>query len=221
MPETDTLQETAPASAAPAPQAAEKPAAEAAPDTGADLLGDPAGTTAETPDDAAATPAAEGTPDYSGLKAPEGAPFADGALDEIRALATEHKLDPAVAQAVTDRYAKALSDSAESYQRQLTETFSDFARQVREDTEWGGKNIEQTKAYFAKAVDKYAPGYRQSLEKSKAFLEPDLYFAFARIGKGMSSPTSAVTGDVAPSKETPYSASFPNTPASLGGSKKE
>lgn len=224
--EPETAASPAASPDAPAPQAAAKPTEAAGTP---DLLGDPADGSkpAETTAGQGETKPAEDkpagdSPEYD-LKAPEGAPFADGALDEIKAFATEHKLAPDVAQALTDRYAKALTASQESFSTQIDETFKGYADEIRADKTWGGSdaNQKQTAAYFAKAMDYAAPGYRQSLRDAKAMLEPPLYFALAKFGKQMSEPGHPEASDTNPSREQSYAESFPNTPKNLGGSKKE
>jgi hypothetical protein len=207
-----------------APQAAEKPSSEEgeAGETAAaepDLLG---GDPAEKPEETKAEgeDAAEGAePATYELQAPEGAPFAEGALEEIAEFAGEIGLTQEQAQAVTNRYAKVLGDA----QGQLKATYEGFRKEIREDKTWGGskEKQEQTAAYFAQAVDAVAPGFRQSLRDNEAMLEPALYFAFAKFGKEMAEPTSPETSTTHTAAEENYSSSFPNTPKSLGGSKEE
>jgi hypothetical protein len=211
--EPETQAETAPESATPAP-ATEKPAAP-------DLLGGDEAAPPETKTDGDTVEDAK--PATYDIKAPEGAPFADGALDEIKSFAAEHKLSPEQAQAVTDRYAAALTEAQTRHEDSIKETFSTWQEQVRTDKTWGGPeaNQKQTAAYFAKAIDFAAPGYRQSLRDAGAMLEPALYFALAKFGKQMSEPGNPEVSNTNPPREQGYAASFPNTPKSLGGSKQE
>jgi hypothetical protein len=202
------------------------PSAPAAPATPhADLLaGDEP--PAQTPDAAAAAgggPGAEEAIKSLGLVAPEGAPFNDKTLGEIAVFATEHKLPKEAAQALVGRYAQVLTEAQAASEAQVQSTFAGWSKEIREHKDFGGspEKVRQTSAWFAKAIDQVAPGYRQSLRNAGAMLEPALYLAFARFGQQMSAPSSAVKGGAAPAAEPEYASSFPATSSRYGGSKKE
>lgn len=157
------------------------------------------------------------------LTAPEGARFTDETLPKIAAFAKQHGLKPEQAQAMVGAYHEALQQAEQRGVEQVQATFAGWAKEIREHKEFGGspEKIRQTSAYFAKAIDHVAPGYRQSLRDAGAMIEPALYLAFAKFGQAMSAPSGAVKGDGAPAAEPPYSSSFPATPKRLGGSKKD
>lgn len=211
------------AQAAPA-DAAAQPGAAAAPHD--DLLAPSEQAPTETPDAAAATgatPAAEEAIKALGLVAPEDAPFNDKTLGEIAAFATEHKLPKEAAQALVGRYAQALTEAKAASEAAVQQTFAGWSKEIREHKEFGGsaEKVRQTSAWFAKAIDHVAPGYRQSLRNAGVMIEPALYLAFAQFGRSMSAPSGAVKGGNAQAAEPEYSASFSATSSRYGGSKKE
>lgn len=158
-----------------------------------------------------------------GLAAPEGARFTDETLPQIASFAKEHGLSNKQAQAMVGKYAEVLQQAEQRSVESVQATFSGWAKEIREHKEFGGspEKIRQTSAWFAKAIDHAAPGYRQSLRDSGAMLEPALYLAFAKLGQAMSAPSGTVKGGTTPEAEPAYSNSFPNTPKRLGGSKKD
>lgn len=224
MPDTDLLEAPTTEAAESAPPAAPAAAPES---PHSDLLAGDSEAPTETPDAAAAagaTPAAEDAAVKAlGLVAPEGAPFTDTTLKQIAAFATEHKLPKEVAQAMVGRYAQVLTEAAKAQELAVQQTFAGWSKEIREHKDFGGspEKVRQTAAWFSKAIDHVAPGYRQTLRNAGVMLEPALYLAFAKFGQSMSAPSGAVKGGNAPAAEPEYSASFNKTPVRLGGSLKE
>lgn len=158
-----------------------------------------------------------------GLATPEGARFTDETLPQIASFAKEHGLSKPQAQALVGKYAEVLQQAEQRSVESVQQTFAGWAKEIREHKEYGGspEKIRQTSAWFAKAIDHAAPGYRQSLRDSGAMIEPALYLAFAKLGQAMSAPGGTVKGGNAPEAEPDYGNSFPATPKRLGGSKKD
>lgn len=219
----------APAAEAAAPAGQSAPAASETP--AATPKADPTGLLdgGEAPSADAAAPAATEKPgvdplvaEYK-LTAPEGSKFNDETLPTIAAFAKQHGLKPEQAQAMVGAYNDALAQAETRATEQIQATFSGWAKEIREHKEFGGspEKIRQTSAWFAKAIDHAAPGYRQSLRDAGAMLEPAVYLAFAKFGQHMSAPGGAIKGDGAVAPEQPYSSSFPATSKRYGGSKKD
>lgn len=153
-----------------------------------------------------ATPEAEAQPEkvvpekYE-FKAPEGAQYDDGVLDEFSAVAKELGLSQDDAQKVVERMGVKMAQRATERQQAAFEEYrNNLAEQTRNDKEIGGEKLDENLAVARKALDAFGtPELRTFLEESGMGNHPELIRAFVRAGKAISED-KFVAGATTPSK---------------------
>lgn len=139
-------------------------AAEATPDETPSLIAGAAATPPETPPVEPApgeTPPeeAEKTPEFifkdEDFKAPEGFEIDPDAKAEFIALANEHKITPAAAEALVGLQAKLAKAGVEAQTAAWTELQTKWRGEVKADPDIGGDKLDGVLSNVAKLVDKY------------------------------------------------------------------
>lgn len=200
------FQSEAAAPEAPAPGAdAGAPAADQAPQTGAEQPSGTEGANAEGNDGQPAEGEAgeegdgegkkpeeqkkpEGAPEAYEFKAPEGSELDKAAVEQFEPIARELNLSQEQAQKLVDLYGakvmpQLMKQQADTWQKQV----ADWGTATKEDKEIGGEKFEANLTRAKQAMDKFAtPQLREFLETSGMGNHPELIRVFVKVGAAMS-----------------------------------
>jgi len=120
--------------------------------------------------------AAEAVPSYD-IQAPEGYN-----KDEFIKFASEHKIDPKVAQTLLDREVAAINTTFEKAAAEHKAEVAKWAEQLKTDKEFGGDAFKGNAARVATFVKQHAtPGFIELLNKTGLGNHPDVVKTFHKL----------------------------------------
>lgn len=198
----------APAGSAPAPAAAAPIAAPA----GGAPAGDQAGNEGKTPEqialEAEAAAKAAGAPEkYEAFTQPEGTMLDQGVIDQFTEAARELNLPQAAAQKLVDKMAPVMAQRQAEQAQQLV---AEWETACTTDKEFGGAQLEQSKALAAKAMDQFAtPEFKEMLNQSGMGNHPELMRMMVKVGRAISEEKIVIGGVPATSIRTPAQVLYP------------
>lgn len=171
-----------------------------------------AGAEAQKPVDAAASKPAESkpvVPEKYDLKLPEGALLDPSRVEKIQSFAKEKGLSNEQAQDLLNSENEAVSSFHSAQQEQLVRAREDWKKQVLEDKELGGDNLNKSVELAHRALNKFgSDALKDQLEKSGLGNHPELVRAFARIGKAMSEDKIIQSGNSSSGNRKSYEETF-------------
>lgn len=173
--------------AAPAAEAAEKPAAEAAAEKPeakteeekpAKSILDEDG---ESEDKPAEQPKA---PEEYQFEFPEGVQVDEGALAEFKPLAKELGLNQEQAQKLVSMYANGVLKSSDAHLKAWDTQVNQWTASLKADPEFGGANLKANAGLAVKALQKFgSPELRGYLDQTKLVNNPELFKLLVRVGR--------------------------------------
>lgn len=180
------------------------PEVEAAPETPAE------GESSPSTDDTADEPVDYGKALAENL--PDGQEADAKLIEAVLPILTEHKIPVAAAVALRDAYAARIAETSAATVAQWTDTVKGWESSIRDDKEFGGKKLDETKANAAYVLDKFGtPELRKDLDTFGFGNHPGLVKALATAGAALKS-AGIDPGAEPVSATNPLKALYPNSP---------
>lgn len=132
------------------------------------------------------------TPPALELKLPEDMQFEPASIEAFKAIASEAKLAPEVAQKIVDGHVAALKASAEKANALFEAEQKAWQESLKADAEIGGEHFEANVSHAKRAVAKFGGSELAGLLRESGLgNHPLLVKAFVKIGKAMSEDSVA------------------------------
>lgn len=207
---TDTSQATAPGEEA-ATAAADPKVAASSPAPEAPAEGESSPSTDDKADDKPADePVDYGKALAEGL--PEGQEADTALIEAVLPILAEHKIPVAAAVALRDAYAARIAETSAATVSQWTDTVKGWETAIRDDKEFGGQKLDETKANAAYVLDKFGtPDLRKDLDTFGFGNHPGLVKALATAGAALKS-AGIDPGAEPVAASNPLKALYPNSP---------
>ncbi len=183
------------------------------------------GQTAPPPagDDQAKAAAAAATAAEIELKLPEGFKADEASIGELKKLGKEFGLDSAKAQKIFDLYAKTTAAQHKAQELAVDQQEKAWEKEITEDKEFGGKNLEASKLAINKMLVQFDPdkSARKAIGESGLGSHPAIVKLLARVGAAMAEDKVGKGAhgavDQLPNEEEVLRERFPNSYESMNG----
>lgn len=136
----------------------------------------------------------DGAPEkYEPFVVPEGIQRDDAKLDKFGALAKEANLTQETAQKFVDFYAEVTQEYADTSWQNWADVTNGWAQEVKADKEFGGQNLDDSKAAASAFVKKFIGDEGlKALQMTGAGNHPAIFKGLARAGKLLAEDVIAV-----------------------------
>ena len=153
------------------------------------------------------------------IKGADGLEYAEGEIDELKALCTENKISPQAAQAILDWQAKFAKVADDKRTQAVQEEMAEFVRKEAEKNlkivhqEWGTDpaQVAENEAAVARAMRAFADeGFRKLMNESGLGNHPDVVRFVVKAGKAITDDRFIVGGNGGAAKKDLAHRMFPN-----------